>query len=79
MAQHKTAAEQIVANITEAREVATAALEAAKATLRAYQHAIEFAQRTVAYDPELNRVRGEAQTGRDHVSDALDAVKHYGV
>lgn len=74
----KTTQEQIVANVTEAREVATASLVAAKAALRAYQHAIEFAQQNVAYDPELTRVRGEAQTGRDHVSDALEAVEHFG-
>lgn len=75
----KTIEEQIVANVDEAREVATIALKAAKAALLAYQHSVNLAQATVrGYSLELSTAGQQATAGRDFVTDALDVVERLG-
>lgn len=64
--------------VTAAYEAAVQTLQAAKAALRNYKLAVDYAQaHTAAPDSDLAEKGQQAQLGRDHVSDALSIVERF--
>jgi len=75
--------DEALANVTQARLAAVAALQAAKRTLGMYETAVLLADRArldVTPNPseDLELARKQAQIGQDRVRDALDTVRRPG-